>query len=212
MKRKLRSSRPRPPVKPLTAPRTVDPARARRVWWFRLLAITLIPALLFGGLELALRLVNYGYPTGFFRKTQIAGREVFVENDKFGLRFFPPALTRIASPIVMPATKPTNTCRIFILGESAALGDPEPAFGFGRYLEVLLRDRYPDKQFEVVSAAMTAINSHSLLPIARDCVQQDGDLWVIYMGNNEVVGPFGAGTGTWALAHPRCFQSAPAWR
>lgn len=192
MKRKLRPSRPRPPAEPLPAPRAALPTR--RVWLFRLLAITLIPALLFAGLELGLRLANYGYPTGFFRKTQIAGRAVYVENDKFGLRFFPPALTRVASPIVMPATKPTNTCRIFILGESAALGDPEPAFGFGRYLETLLRERYPDKQFEVVCAAMTAINSHALLPIARDCARRDGDLWVIYMGNNEVVGPFGAGT------------------
>ena len=28
--------------------------------------------------------------------------------------------------------------------------------------------RHPDKKFEVVNAAMTAINSHVILPLARD--------------------------------------------
>jgi len=37
-----------------------------------------------------------------------------------------------------------------------------------------------------------AINSHVILPIARDCISQNGDLWVVYMGNNEIIGPFGS--------------------
>ena len=41
---------------------------------------------------------------------------------------------------------------------------------------------------------MTGINSHVILPLARDCEEARADVWVIYMGNNEVVGPFGAGT------------------
>lgn len=94
----------------------------------------------------------------------------------------------------MAARKPENTCRIFVFGESAALGDPEPAFGFGRYLEVLLRDRFPQTRFEVVCTAMTAINSHVVVPIAQDCAKRQGDIWVVYMGNNEFVGPFGPST------------------
>jgi hypothetical protein len=145
-------------------------------------------------LEIILRLVGVGYPTDFFLKKTINGKEVLVENDRFGLRFFPPELARSPSPLVMEKTKPKDTCRIFILGESAALGDPEPAFGFGRYLEVLLRDRYPKKRFEVVCTAITAINSHAILSIARECARRDGDIWVVYMGNNEFVGPYGPGT------------------
>jgi tetratricopeptide (TPR) repeat protein len=57
-----------------------------------------------------------------------------------------------------------------------------------------LKERYPDTDFEVICMAMTAINSHAILPIARECARLEGDLWVIYMGNNEMVGPFGAGT------------------
>src|SRR5207245_345043 len=80
----------------------------------------------------------------------------------------------------------------FVLGESAALGYPNPSFSFPRLLEVLLRARYPDRDFEVVNTAMAAINSHVVLPIARQCLRRQPDLLVVHLGNNEVVGPFGA--------------------
>ena len=41
---------------------------------------------------------------------------------------------------------------------------------------------------------MTAINSHVAREIVDDCAAHDADLFVIYLGNNEVVGPYGAGT------------------
>lgn len=150
--------------------------------------------LLFLVLEGALRLAGFGYPTSFFVTTQINGRAYYVPNDRFGLRFFPATIARTPFALRMPAEKPTNTFRIFLFGESAAQGDPDPTFGVSRYLEVLLRDRFPGTDFEVVCVAMTAINSHAILPIARECARLDGDLWVIYMGNNEMVGPYGAGT------------------
>jgi hypothetical protein len=64
----------------------------------------------------------------------------------------------------------------------------------GRYLEALLETRYPATDFEVVTVGMAAINSHVLLPIARECAGHDGDLWIVYMGNNEMIGPYGAST------------------
>jgi hypothetical protein len=165
-----------------------------RRWWFRLLALTLPPVLLLGASEGALRLARYGYATDFFRPSLVRGQRVFIENDRFALRFFPPRLARTPEPFVMPALKPAGTFRVFVLGESAALGDPEPAYGAGRYLQVLLGERYPLEKFEVVNVAMTAINSHAILPIAQECTRHQGDLWLVYMGNNEMVGPFGAVT------------------
>ena len=94
----------------------------------------------------------------------------------------------------MAVKKPARTYRIFVFGESAAMGDPDPSVGAWRYLQILLRERFPGTDFEVICVAMTAINSHAILPIARECGRCDGDLWIIYMGNNEMVGPFGAGT------------------
>ena len=52
----------------------------------------------------------------------------------------------------------------------------------------------PRRPCEVVNAAMTAINSPILLDIARDLRACRPDVVVLYIGNNEVVGPFGPGT------------------
>jgi tetratricopeptide (TPR) repeat protein len=166
----------------------------RRLWLFRILLAILAPLVILGGLELGLRLFGYGYPTGFFLLTKINGRDYYVPNDSFGYRFFPPALARTPVSLRMPAKKPAGAYRIFLFGESAAQGDPDPSFGAGRYLQTLLRERFPGTEFEVDCVAMTAINSHAILPIARECARHEGDLWIIYMGNNEMVGPFGAGT------------------
>jgi len=143
-------------------------------------------------LEIGLRLAGYGYSTAFFKRIRVGNEEFLVDNDKFGWRFFPPELSRSPPPVRMRARKPPGAFRIFIFGESAALGDPQPAYSAGRYLQALLRERFPDCRFEMVCVAMTAINSHTVLPIARECARQSGDLWIIYMGNNEMVGPFGA--------------------
>lgn len=162
----------------------------------------IIPLILLVGIEAGLRLAGYGYDPGLFKKIKIGDGEFFVNNENFGLRFFPPQLTRGLGPIRMPVKKPAGTYRIFILGESAAMGDPEPAYGAGRYLEALLSARYPQTHFEIVNLGITAINSHVILPIARDCAKADGDLWIVYMGNNEMVGPFGAATVFGAKAPP----------
>jgi tetratricopeptide (TPR) repeat protein len=162
----------------------------------------LLPLLLLAGVELALRVAGYGYSTAFFKRLRIGHEDFLVENDKFGLRFFPPELARSPPPVVMKASKGPRVCRIFLLGESAALGDPRPAYGAGRYLEALLRERYPAVDFEVVCVAVTAINSHAVLPIARECAGHQGDLWILYMGNNEMVGPFGAATVFGSRAPP----------
>jgi tetratricopeptide (TPR) repeat protein len=173
-----------------------------RTWLFRTLSVTLIPLVALVLVESVLRLAGYGYPTGFFKQLRIGGENFLVQNDQFGLRFFPPERLRLPPPLRMRAHKSPGTIRIFIFGESAAMGDPEPAFAAGRYLEALLRERYPGQTFEVVNVAMTAINSHVILPIARDCAGQQGDLWIIYMGNNEMVGPFGAATVFGSQAPP----------
>ena len=174
----------------------------RRRLLYILIAAVILPLALIGAAELGLRLSGYGYSTHFFRPLRIGGQEYLVDNDKFGWRFFPPEISRSPTPMRLLAHKPPGTYRIFVLGESAALGDPEPAFGMARYLQALLNERYPQTRFEVVPAAMTAINSHAVLPIARECAAHEGDLWIVYMGNNEMIGPFGAITVFGSQAPP----------
>ena len=161
---------------------------------FRLMALVGVPLLFMCLLELGLRLAGFGYPTAFLLKSSNHGQETFVQNNRFGWRFFGPRAARQPDATSIPREKPSGTIRIVVFGESAAFGDPQPRFGLPRMLEAMLELRHPDKKFEVVNAAMTGINSHVILPLARDCEKAGADVWVIYRGNTEVVGPFGAGT------------------
>ena len=170
------------------------PLSPRRQWLFRLLTVVVLPLILLGGLELLLRLLGVGFDPHFFKPAKIGGQDCYVANADFGLRFFPRSMVRTPPPVVMPAAKAPGTFRIFIFGESAALGDPRPNYGAGTYLEVLLAERFPQAKFEIVNTSITAINSHVILPIVQECSRQSGDLWLVYMGNNEMVGPFGAAT------------------
>jgi tetratricopeptide (TPR) repeat protein len=172
----------------------VPPLSGRKLWRFRLMALIGVPLLCFGLLELGLRLAGYGYPTAFLLKSSNHGENTFVQNDQFSWRFFGPRAARQPAATSIPREKQAETVRIFVFGESAAYGDPQPRFGLPRMLEAMLELRHPGKKFEVINAAMTGINSHVIRPLARDCAEARGDVWVIYMGNNEVVGPFGAGT------------------
>lgn len=169
-----------------------------RLWVLRGCAAVLIPGLIlgvaFGVLEFGLRLAGVGNPTSFYLSQSLNGQSYLEANDRFTFRFFPRALARNIVPHRLEVPKSPDTFRIFLFGESAANGDPDPAYGFGRQLEVFLNERFPDTRFEVVCVAITAINSHVVLPIAREVAGIEADLWIIYMGNNEVIGPFGAGT------------------
>ncbi len=164
----------------------------RRTWIFIFLATIPLPILVLVGWESALRVGGYGYSSSFFMPKTIHQKSGMVNNPEFGLRFFPKSLLRKASPFWIADPKEKNTFRIFLLGESAALGDPNPPFGFGRILERMLQARYPSIRFEIVNVSVTAINSHAILPIAKECLSLQPDLLLLYMGNNEVIGPFGA--------------------
>src|SRR5271166_2342651 len=134
-------------------------------FWFRLLALV-SPLVVLFLLEAVLRLAGYGYPTSFFLKTRHNGTAVLVENPKFGWRFFPPAVARAPQPLELQLQKTAGSVRVFVFGESAAMGDPEPAYGFARQLQRLLQARHPANRIEVINAAMTAINTHVICEIA----------------------------------------------
>jgi len=207
---KSRSKKPKPALKDKrggpesaeAAPGLAQLPNRGRLWLFRMLAL-LLPILVVCGLEAGLRISGYGYSTSFFKEVRNGDKRFVVDNEFFSLRFFPPELARWPASFKFDSLKSTNSVRIFILGESAAMGDPQPAFGASRYMEVLLRQRFPKVRFEVINLGITAINSHVILPIARECARREGDIWIIYMGNNEMVGPFGAATVFGARAPSR---------
>lgn len=168
--------------------------KSLRLWIFRAASLFLIPAAVLMLMEGALRLWGYGEPTAFWLRRSVAGKSVLIPSDYFSHPYLGRHLARRPWPAMLDAPKDPATLRIVVFGESAAYGDPRPEFGLPRMLQTLLGGRYPEKHVEVVNAAMTAINSHSIVRIARDSAALKADVWIVYMGNNEVVGPFGAGT------------------
>ena len=213
MQRKNQKSKGESPRKPkaVAAADDTDKLTARRRGWFRLGSVLLVPLLALFLAEAVLRVAHYGYSPQLLVKRQIAGREVWSDNQDFGRRFFPPGLARGTRPLSIPATKASNTLRVFVFGESAAMGDPDFKFGLPRMLEALLHERFPQKQVEVINTAVVAINSHVILPMARDCARQQADLWVIYMGNNEIIGPFGSASVFGARAPAMFLVRAGLW-
>ena len=194
-KRKASPSRGTP-----TGPGPEGSAEPRR-WLFRGVLL-LFPFLFLLLLELLLRAVGYGVPMDFVLRQEVQGETRSLSNPRFTWLFFDPAVARVAPPFSLAVRKPPGAVRIFVLGSSAAQGDPEPGFGIARVLEVLLRDRYPSVEIEVVNAAATAINSHYVYAAARSALRLEPDVFVVYAGNNEVVGPYGAGTVLTASAPP----------
>jgi tetratricopeptide (TPR) repeat protein len=163
-------------------------------WILRTAIAVLAPMLVLGIVETGLRAGNVGYSVDLLTPCTVHGRAAACYNLFFPAPFFPPGMIKSPQAYSIPAEKPQGTYRIFVLGESAAMGDPDPAYAFSRYLEVMLRERYPRMHFEVVNTGSVAINSHVLLPIAKGLQNSKPDVVIIYSGNNEVVGPYGPGT------------------
>ena len=145
-------------------------------------------------IELSLRIAGVGYSTDLLVQCTVKGVPASCYNLFFAAPFFPAGMVQTPRLYSIPGTKPPGTFRIFVLGESAAMGDPDSAYGFSRYLEVMLRERYPSLRFEIVNTGSVAINSHVELPIVQGLADQHPDVFISYSGNNEVVGPYGAGT------------------
>jgi tetratricopeptide (TPR) repeat protein len=160
----------------------------------RAVLVLLAPIVALLILESICRVFQFGHPTGFLIPFERFGEPVWVDNQLFGYRFFAPAVSRAPTPIIVAREKATNEFRIVVLGESAAMGEPEPAYGPARQLEYLLKNRLPGQQVTVINAAMTAINSHVIREISRDLELLKPDVVILYIGNNEVVGPYGPGT------------------
>lgn len=190
------------------------PAGRGRLWLFRAAALVLIPTLFFGMTELGLRLGGFGVDTGYFAR--LPDGDAVVGNPFFGWRFFPPAIARVPGVFRFEDPKRAGTVRIFVLGSSAAQGFPDPSYSFSRFVDVMLHRMHPGRRFEVINTAMVAINSHVLVPIARDCAEHEPDLFIVYEGNNEVVGPFGPGTVfgrfSTSLGMTRAMVALRGWR
>jgi Flp pilus assembly protein TadD len=173
-----------------------------------LLAVATVSCAALLAVELVLRLAGFGHPSSFFVDE---ANGVSRSNHLFGRLFYPPELLRGAYPSRFATEKPPGTKRIFVLGESAAAGYPDPAFSFPRVLESLLRTACPEASWEIINTGVTAMNSHAIRLIAAQSTSYEPDAAIIYMGNNEVVGPYGPGSLLGGSAVPLPVIRAVTW-
>ena len=172
-----------------------DATSQPRRFFLRLGAIVFSLALL-GVAELALRLFGYGGYPKFIRsagKLPSGGDVCLVEPAASKPYFFAnPSRPGYAEQTNFLMPKPPDTFRIFIIGESAAKGYPQPRnLGMGAFLEAMLEDRRPDMNVEIINLGTTAVASFPLVYAVRDALDYEPDLFIIYTGNNEFFGAYG---------------------
>jgi lysophospholipase L1-like esterase len=165
-------------------------------WLFRL-SILALPVLLFVLLEAGLRLGGYGHSYPLF--IAVADAPGYLQANPEVVRRFVVEETREPGveiwPVPFPADKAPETLRIFVQGGSSAAGWP---YGFGASLAGMLQQRLqaslPERNIEVITTAMTAVNSYTLMDFADEIIAQQPDAVLIYAGHNEYLGVLGVGS------------------
>jgi lysophospholipase L1-like esterase len=176
------------------------------------MAVTLaIPLVALGAVEGVLRLAGWGGYPAFLRTAGRlpSGASVALVEPAASKPYFFANPTRPGyaeeTNFLMP--KPAGTVRVFIVGESAAKGYPQPRnLSMQAFLQAMLRDAWPDRKVEVISLGTTAVASFPLVYLVRDAVRYEPDLFVFYVGNNEFFGAYGVASinavgtlPTWAM-------------
>ena len=191
--------------------RTPDAGEPLPAWKRRLfMAITLaLPLVALAVVEGGLRLGGWGgYPTFFRTAGQLpSGASIALVEPAATKPYFFANPTRPGyaeeTNFLMP--KPADTVRIFIVGESAAKGYPQPRnLSMAAFLQAMLGDAWPEKKVEVISLGTTAVASFPLVYLTREAVRYQPDMVVFYVGNNEFFGAYG-------VASINSFGTLPTW-
>ena len=186
----------------LSKPLDLPPLAAFALRWGRRLAVgaaVLLAAL--AVLELAAAHFLPRRSTRFLREGTAHGRPAWIDNAFFPYRFSTARAARPPPPTVVPQTPEPGTLRVCLLGGSSLMGFPDPSFGVGRQLELMLQHRYPDHPVEVVHMALEGGNSHVLREVARDLKRLRPQAVVVMTGNEEVAGPYGPASSLGRFHH-----------
>lgn len=149
------------------------------------------PVLAFFAFHAVLTVTGLFEPVTLFRTTQSGSTTYIRTNPDYVRAFF--GKIRVPSPPYqwIQKEKPAGVRRVILLGESAAAGFPVTDFSLARLIQTEWHRRYPSERIEVINLATVAVNSHVLRLMAKEAMQLDPDLVILYAGHNEIIGPFG---------------------
>ncbi len=180
-----------------------SPPGRRALFWIILLAL---PFVLIGGAELALRLAGFGQDREPLFMASPSQPDYLQANPRVVTRFFTDASQAPAVSIetaYFRSQKQPGTFRVFVQGESSAAGFP---YGLGAALAGVLDQRleraFPEREIEVISTAMAAVNSYALVDFADEIIAHEPDAVVVYVGHNEFLGILGVGSSMRLAATP----------
>jgi tetratricopeptide (TPR) repeat protein len=164
----------------------------KKIILFKGISIILVPLIILGLIELGLRLFHYGNNLNLFIEYK-DNSDYLVFNPDASKRYFTDQdIATVGNSEIFKKKKDSNTIRIFVLGESTTIGYPYFHNGsFHRWLQYRLMHNYPDKNFEIISLSLTAVNSYTVLGFAKDVVNYEPDAVLIYTGHNEFYGALG---------------------
>ena len=161
------------------------------------LVITIaLPLLALVAAELTLRAFGWGgYPASIREAGKLASGDTLclVEPAASKPYFYAnPTRPGYAEQTNFLMPKPKGTVRIFLVGESAAKGYPQPRnLAVSSFLQAMLSDAWPEKKVEVINLGTTAVASFPLVYQVRDALKFSPDLFIFYTGNNEFFGAYG---------------------
>jgi tetratricopeptide (TPR) repeat protein len=197
-------------------PATFARLSPRKRLLFGLLAL-LFPLLLVILAETALRLAGYGgYPPTMRRVGPVAGGELVITDQQGAVSYFFANKERPGynDQYSFLNPKPTNTFRVFLVGESAMKGYPQPRnLAASAFLQAMLQDAWPDRRVEVINLGTTAVASYPVLGMMTEALAYEPDLIIIHTGHNEFFGTYGvasigqAGAKPWMLGATRFVHS-----
>jgi tetratricopeptide (TPR) repeat protein len=158
------------------------------------LLVTLPLALLLAT-EGVLRLTGYG---GYNRLLRIAGDvpggKLVISDQAGAISYFFANRTRPGynDQFNFLSPKPKGVFRVFLVGESAAKGYPQPRnLASSAFLEKMLADAWPDRKIEVINLGTTAVASFPVLGMLTEALEFEPDLVIIHTGHNEFFGAYG---------------------
>ncbi|MEO1575636.1 MAG: SGNH/GDSL hydrolase family protein, partial [Pseudomonadota bacterium] len=187
----------------LSAPKSAPKTGSRPL--FFLIAL-ILPLAFFALAEMVLRVAGIGaYPPLFVPTENVDG--YLQPNEAVIHRFFThfsQAPKVSIDTTYFHETKPDDTLRIVVMGGSSAAGFP-----YGKWaspagmLKRRLRRSFPERDIEVISTAMSAMNSYALLDFTDEIIEIAPDAVVIYAGHNEYLGVLGVGSAYSSSQSPR---------
>ena len=176
-----------------------------------------LPLLVLLATEGILRLAGYGGYERMLRKAgQVEGGTLVISDQAGAISYFFANRSRPGynEQYNFLTPKPKGVFRIFLVGESAAKGYPQPRnLASSAFLEKMLADAWPDRKVEVINLGTTAVASFPVLGMLTEALDFEPDLVIIHTGHNEFFGAYGVssisrgGTSRFGLSATRFVRS-----